>query len=436
MSLAEFAAAARGPGKVRARLRHALSRLSREHVSQSAWALFGLIGPSLMQLLFVVVAARALRVDDFGRLMLCVATANIVMTLSGIGSGGVAMKAIARAPDQAARHFGQTLLVTAWTAPVLVPVSVGVTWFVAREQLPWALMICVALSDVVLGRVATTCQQVFIGLGQQPRGARVGMIMPSARVVAAILVMLRRWEDPLAVFALAYLVATILATACAILYTVATVGRPVLRLGRMRFDEGISFALLWLNNTVQVECDKLILSWFVSLADVGTYSLASRLMDGAFSPPRALKNVLQARMFRTGAAGHGAIFRLSLRILPAVAAYGLVVWIVTWVAAPWVVVLFGERYSGLVAILPLFGALPLLRSISDIGGEVFIASDHVMLSTGVQVLATLIRIGVGIVLVQAAGLHGAVAAALIATLLAGAIFWGASWLLDRRRAGA
>ena len=127
---------------------------------------------------------------------------------------------------------------------------------------------------------------------------------------------------PLVVFAFAYAASTLAAMAVALTYTSRRIGPPVLVRGRFRLHEGSSFALLWLNASVQVECDKLILSYFAAVADVGIYALALRLMDGAFSPPRAFKNVLQARMFREGAVGHDAIFRFSLRILPAIMIMG------------------------------------------------------------------------------------------------------------------
>jgi O-antigen/teichoic acid export membrane protein len=226
------------------------------------------------------------------------------------------------------------------------------------------------------------------------------------------------------------------ATVVSVAYTTHRTGRPTLARGSFRYAEGVSFALLWLNTTLQIECDKLILSYFASLADVGVYALASRLMDGAFAPPRALKNMLQARMFRAGAAGHSAIFRFSLRIVPIIVIYGVLVWIAIVVCAPLAVYVFGERYGRLVAILPMIGSLPLLRTLTDIGGEVFIASDHVGLSTAVQVFGTVVRIVLGIIFVRAAGLPGAVAAALLATMIAGVVFWGAGWLLNRRQVAA
>ena len=112
-----------------------------------------------------------------------------------------------------------------------------------------------------------------------------------------------------------------------------------------------------MNSSLQVECDKMILSYFATPAAVGVYSLASRLMDGAFSPPRALRISLQARMMREGAKGHQAAYRFMLRIVPISVAYGFFAWAAIALLAPLFIHIFGEEYSELVRILPLMGAL-------------------------------------------------------------------------------
>ena len=172
-----------------------------------------------------------------------------------------------------------------------------------------------------------------------------------------------------------------------------------------------------MNSSLQVECDKMILSYFATPAAVGVYSLASRLMDGAFSPPRALRISLQARMMREGAKGHQAVYRFMLRIVPISVAYGFFAWAAIALLAPLFIQIFGEEYSESVRILPLMGALPLLRSI-DIGAELFVASDKVAWSTAIQLVTTAMRIGIGVLLIRNAGIDGAVGSALIATMLA------------------
>lgn len=407
-------------------------KVSRKTAVDTAWALFGLGGPTLLQLLYVVAAARALGADQFGQLMLCVAVATVASFVAGIGGDGVALKAIARAHDAVARYFGQALSLILVTALPVAIAAVLLTLWLSRVDMPLWLPISIAISEILFGRVAMTCQKIFIAFSQQINAAVAGMFVPLARLLSALLVLFLAPANTLDAFATAYFASTFLAMAICYLYTTRKVGRPKFGFEGMRLGEGTSFALAWVNGSLQIECDKMILSFFATPAAVGVYSLASRLMDGAFNPPRALRISLQARMMREGAKGHQAMYRFMLRILPISIAYGLFAWGAIALLAPLVLHVFGAEYAELVRILPLMGALPLLRSIADIGGELFIASDRVSLSTTVQLVTTVMRVAIGILLISRGGIDGAVYAALLATALAAVVFWSIAFLLNRR----
>jgi O-antigen/teichoic acid export membrane protein len=407
-------------------------RVSRTTVVDTAWAMFGLGGPTVLQLLYVIAAARGLGAEQFGQLMLCVAVATVAGCLVGVGADGVAFKAIARTHEAASGYFGMALtLILLTAAPVAVCAVLLAVWLQRFDMLLW-LPIAIVISEVLFNRIASACQKVFIAFSQQLRAALVGMFVPLARLISAAGVLLLSPEQPLETFATAYLVSTFVAMTACVAYTMYFAVRPRFGFSGLKLGEGVSFALLWLNASMQVESDKMILSYYATPAAVGVYSLASRLMDGAFNPPRALRMSLQARMMREGAKGHGAMYRFMLRILPISIAYGIFAWGAIAVLSPLLVRLFGEEYAELGRILPLMGALPLLRSIADIGAELFIASDKVSLSTTVHLISTALRIGIGVVLIRSDGIDGAVGAALLATTLAGAIFWVIAFVMNRK----
>ncbi|MEQ1941754.1 oligosaccharide flippase family protein [Mesorhizobium sp. VNQ89] len=410
------------------------SRVSRRTVTDTAWAMFGLGGPTLLQLLYVIAAARGLGAEQFGQLMLCVAVATVAGCIVGIGGDGVAFKAIARTQEAANSLFGMALTMILITAVPVAICAVLLAVWLQRFDIPLWLPVAIVVSEVLFNRIASACQKVFIAFSQQLKAALVGMFVPLARLASAAVVLLMSPDDALGTFATAYLVSTFVAMVACILYTVVNAARPKFGFSGMKLGEGVSFALLWVNASLQVEADKMILSYFATPAAVGVYSLASRLMDGAFNPPRALRISLQARMMREGAKGHSATYRFMLRILPISVAYGIFAWGAIAVISPMLVRLFGEEYAELGRILPLMGALPLLRSIADIGAELFIASDRVSLSTIVHIVSTALRIGIGIVLIRSDGIDGAVGAALLSTTLAAIIFWTIAFVMHRKGA--
>lgn len=408
-----------------------LHRLERQNLLNAAFAMGGLVGPTIVQLLFVIVAARALSTNDFGKLMLAIAVATILITFSGIGAGGVALKMISRRPHDAAIYFGQAIAVALVTAPIMILISILVTQFVLPDT-KILLAISISFSELLCWRLAQTCQQVFIGLGQHSRNAFIGMLIPTARLVAATLVFVFHPGDPLSFISVAYLVSTLISVSWCIWLTSRWVGTPIIRIGDFDWREGVNHALTWLNAAIQVEVDKLILAYFATPADVGLYALASRLMDGAFMPARALKISTQSKLFSLGQEGHKAAFSVIVRMLPFVIVYGLFAWACVYFGTPLIISVFGQKYSGLSDILPVLGLVPLLRGVADMGAETFIVSDRTELQTALQLLVSGFRIIVGGLLMYFCGLQGAAIGAALTWLFSIFLFWRLAWRHTRQ----
>ena len=148
-------------------------------------------------------------------------------------------------------------------------------------------------------------------------------------------------------------------------------------------------------------------------------------------PPRALRVSIQSRLFREGASGHHNTYRLTLKVLPLTIVYGIFAWIGFWLLAPILAWMFGQEFSSLASILPILGALPLIRAISEYGAEIFMASDRPGVQAVIQSVATILRMGLGFILIAAFELQGAVATALLVSILSGAILWYLAWKLSR-----
>ena len=208
------------------------ARVSRATVVDTAWAMFGLGGPTVLQLLYVIAAARGLGAEQFGQLMLCVAVATVAGCVVGIGADGVAFKAIARTHEAASRYFGMALtLILLTAAPVAVCAVLLAVWLQRFDMLLW-LPVAIVISEVLFNRIASACQKVFIAFSQQLKAALVGMFVPLARLVSAAGVLLLSPEQPLETFATAYLVSTFVAMIACLTYTSGLRGKAEARLRR------------------------------------------------------------------------------------------------------------------------------------------------------------------------------------------------------------
>lgn len=405
---------------------------SGRQLSGMSWAMVGLLAPTLLQLVFMICAARLLGATAAGNFFLIVSVAMIASSFVGLGGGGLTMRDTARDHDAAGTALGRALAWSLVSFPFLLIGVVVAARYVTRGAVSIPTIALVASADMLALRCLTTFWSMFIAREEQVRGSLLICTMPLARFSAILAVLFVAYEDRLNTFCYAYVMASFVVLGIAVAYVQSQVGRIKLSLGGFDMRSGVSFALTWLNQALQTESDKLILSLFGSPAMVAVYAVASRLMDGAFMPPRALKNSLQGRLFREGAGGTSGAFRLTMKILPLTVAYGLIAWAGFALSAPLVVMLFGNEYRALADVLPMLGALPLLRTIADFGAEIFLASDRPIVQAMNQTFGTTFRVLLGFGLIGAFGLSGAVMTALSVNLISGAILWTLAWRAVRR----
>ena len=409
-----------------------LLRASKTKIFDVLWAFFALLGPSVLQLLYTIVAARTLNPDEFGRLTVCVSVGTIMMSFSGLGAGGLMLRETARHPERIGDFLGKSIGWTFATLPIVGSLSIAIMLVTSPTHLPLWLALAIGFSELVSWRIAMNCSLVFVALGQQFRVAVVAMLIPLGRLIAAVATAAMSPADPLFAFAIAYLVSTFVSMLASLWFTISRTSRP--KFGFFPFDYlgGTSFSLTWFNAAMQVECDKLILSFFTTPADVAAYSIAARLMDGLYAPTRALRVVLQPKVYRAGAGGSVAIIKVLAKILPIIALFGIIAWIGTVLTAPLAVWVFGQQYHLLGHILPLMAALPLVRSFAEVGSELFLASDSAKFQTIMQLSATIFRIAISTALIAWLSLDGAAWAAIVSAVVVGGIYWGTAGVQVRR----
>ena len=414
-----------------ARLEKALSTLRSRRARDLFWALVGQAGPTFLQLLYFIAAARILGAETTGNFFLIVATAVIGSSFVGFGAGGLVLREVSRDPARAATVFGQAQAISVLSFPLLLPLVAAGAWYVTGGQVALWVILAVASADLLAGRMLTTTWSLFIAREEQLRAALLICLMPLARMLIGLLSALWPVGQRLEVFAALYVLASFAVLALVLRIVRKIIGPAPLSVAGFDYRSGGSFSMTWLNIALQSESDKLLLGLFTSPAMVAVYAIAARLMDGAAMPPRALRVAIQARLFRAGAGGSNEAYRMARRIVPVITVYGLAVWAGFWLLAPLVARLFGPGFEALAQILPLLGVLPLLRGLAEFGAEIFMSSDRPAVQALTQSLMTALRIGLGVVLIATYQIEGAIATALLVSLISGTILWGLAWASSR-----
>lgn len=389
-----------------------------------AFAVAGLVGPVVLQFGYLIIAARALPVSTFGNFLLLISVIAVVWSFAGFGAGGVTLKVIARNPGEAVQAFGKALALTLLTLPVLLPIVAIAGAIVTHGGLPPWVLVAVAAVELTFARMTQTCSSLFIGRAEQGQSSLMLLTTPLARLLAAAITLAWPPESRFVVFVLLYCVAAVVSGCFCVSYVASKIGRPVLAFRGYRVWDGFTFALTDLNSALQTETDKVLLGLLATPNAVAVYAIASRLMDGAIMPSRALRMVMHSRLFYAGGSGlHGSL-SLTRKMLPLVVGYGVLAWIGFVVAAPFFAWLFGPGYERLGTILPILGVLPLLRAVTELAAEVFITSDRPGLQVSIQMLGFLARVALGLVLISQFVIDGAIATSLLVTAtMAGVLWW-------------
>ncbi len=392
------------------------------------WALLGQAGPTFLQLVYFIVTARLLGAETTGYFFLIVAVSVIGSSFVGFGAGGLVLREVARDRTRAAVVFGQAQAISLLSFPLLLPFVVAAAWVVTDGNIPLWVIFAISSSDLLAARLLTTSWSLFVAREEHVRASLLICLMPLVRIGIGLVAFLWPEVARLEVFALSYVISSFGVTVLALLIVRKVIGPSPLSVRRYEFLSGFSFSMTWLNVALQSESDKVMLGLFGSPAMVAVYSIAARLMDGAAMPPRALRVFMQARLFRAGAAGSTEAYRVARKLMPLVGVYGLFVWLAFCVLAPLITRLFGPGFEAMATILPVLGALPLLRAFSEFGAEIFLSSDKPYVQAIVQTLMTLIRIILGLTLISVYGSEGAIATALLTAVASGVLLWGMAWL--------
>jgi O-antigen/teichoic acid export membrane protein len=113
--------------------------------------------------------------------------------------------------------------------------------------------------------------------------------------------------------------------------------------------------------------------------------------------------------------------------------YGIIIWAVFAFLAKPLSSIFGEDFEQIARVLPVLGALPLLRAVADYGAEIFMASDRPSIQAMTQTFATVLRISFGFFLISNFALEGAVITALSVNAITAIVLWSLAWKLSREQ---
>jgi O-antigen/teichoic acid export membrane protein len=371
------------------------------------------VGANLISLLLV---ARLLGIEEFGRYAYVMAYVSIACSLADLGTTSVLGRGLVETPEHArAQYFANFWVVRVAITVVATLLAIGASPFV-KPDLGQLLLIGSLAVPFVASRFFDPLFQVC----GRPRYTVVTNLVYAVSLIVTSVAILA-WAR-MSLFA--YLISW---AACNFLYTITATVLAV-RLIRPRFEldrEGLRSivtlaaplgvgALFYMLHT---RADTLILSYLRPIHEVGLYSAAFRLLDlGTVAATTLLWPLVPilSQTFRESAASGREAAR---RVVETVGVFSLPIGMTaSYVAEPVILLLYGPGFGDAAPLIGVFAAVFVVLAFCLAGAVINISVGRVNYDYWNTALAVAVNVSLNLVLIPRFGFAGAAYATLVSHL--------------------
>ncbi len=388
--------------------------------SSVPWALAAELAQLILGLAAFSLLAIRMDAEQFGIYSAAVAYATLGMTISYFGSQQILMLDNANGVVFA-EVWARTLSV-ALAGSVLTSVVLTLAQPLLLPELDWRAFFAIILAQTALFGVIDLAVIAAQAHRSMITAALIRVVSGAARLLS---VLAYGWAGTTT--AAGWAPWAVLGWGVAAVGALVVVSRAFsapFRLRRLDFDEvrrGAPFVFAASTTSVLDAADRPMLVRFGFSDDAGRYAAAFRVAALASIPFQAVVRSTDADFYEDGALGIERAVARAKRFTLVAVTYGVFAFAVLVIIAPLVPALLGADYEGAQNIVRALAALPLLR-----GAQIFFANS--LTGSGLQrlrnralLIATLVNIGLNVILIPRLGWSGAVAATLLAEALLAAL---------------
>jgi O-antigen/teichoic acid export membrane protein len=390
------------------------SRLARATATLFGGNLIALV----LQTLQFVLLARVLGVSEFGTVAAANALIAILIPVAGLGYGNVLLMRVSRDRARVCFDLGNALFAVAVIGSALVVTIVLVARVIYGPSAPLAMIVTMAISELVLVRSTTVLGQLFQALDRVEMTSGLNTATALCRVGSVALLLASGGHDAMT-WAVTFCVLMVGLVIVAHVMTVRTVGQPRLDLNRLWLDraDALQFSLGTGAKALYTDLDKVVLARSAVAGELGAYTAAYRLVAMSFLPVRSMLDASASHFYRRGADSLAQSYAFARQLMKVALPYGAAVAALILVGAELVPYVLGSSFEPAVPMLRALALLPLIQSIHYSFSDALTAAGLQRLRTRLQWVIAFIYALVAVAVVPRFGWQGAVGVCLGCELL-------------------
>ncbi|SEM93552.1 oligosaccharide flippase family protein [Lihuaxuella thermophila] len=403
-------------------------------VRNTWWTLLGQGARIGIQAIYFVIIARCLGNAGYGAFIGVVSLVAILAPFSGLGTGFLLIKNVARDSGVFRHYWGNALVVTMLSGCLFTVLVLSISHFILPASIPVALTLTIALSDLLFARVLDICSQSFQAFQQMARYTQLQVLLSVSRLFAAFsLVIFSNTPSPV-YWGWLYLLSTVVSAVVAVIYVCIKLGLPKWKAAGLSSEmiEGFYFSISFSAQSIYNSIDKTLLARLSTLEAAGIYAAAFRIVEVSFTPVLSLVYASFAKFFQQGATGIRGSLHFAKRLLPAAGGYGLLVGLGIYFTAPILPFVLGDDYQTAVEAIRWLALIPFLKSVNVFAANSLTGAGYQGLRSAIQVGVALLSILLNILLIPVYSWKGAAIASLASETLLAVGLWGAAWYLYKK----
>lgn len=387
-----------------------LGGLARSTIGVMAWNATRL----LVQLVWVLLLARALGADGYGTFS---GIAGLALAMSGIVGLGLGLRMyqdVARQPDLYPRRWHQVWRGLWWSGGgiALLFLVIGRWQFGAFG---WDLLIAIAVSELILAPVVTQIAFAYAAHRRMAWAAAVPVVLAVARVLAVLLFQLIGYDGDIAAYAGLHASATAFAIVALLVLQKRNLPADavVAPLAWRDVKSGLGFSAVWASGLALGSADKAVALKLGGAELAGHYTVAYRFAGIVALPVDALVMAVMPRLFRVGAGMQEHPRILSILAI-ATCAYGVVAGGAVWLCADAIPWLFGEGFVAAAETARMMAIYVPIYCMRILACNVLLGIGQKRWRFGSELVALALIMIVGVIRIPTGGLGGAVEALIVA----------------------
>ena len=312
------------------------------------------------QLVTFAILARSFGAEEFGRYVAFIAITSIAVHLCGLGASECLVRRVPQDPVCFPRIFGHNLILTFVSGAVLVALGTAILPEFIRfgettGSSVWTTFQLV-LTNVVLVRLIMLGESIFLAHSRYAAANASVVGFAFIRTVTAALACLAFQVETVEGWA-TWQLAAHLFTLALYAYFAFRIGRPQYVIEKDEIRLGLLFATPFIFRAIRQNVDLLVLGFVAGAEVVGSYGVARRITDSSYMAIDALNRLVYPRLAVASMSGIHNAFRLTIRILGAAIALGLVAAVTITISASFMPLIFGPEYVSLPQFLRIMAWL-------------------------------------------------------------------------------